>query len=261
MRSRRAAASAVSRQRPRAARRTCRRCHRSCGHASRSRSVHPALAASTGAPRPRFVLPALVARGLRRRPPRRAATTSASTSAGKPASAVRRDPPLARLAPVAAGTLATAVQDAAAAPFGGGAVLVGGLTPADTSSDSIVDGDARRLAPGRPDPGRAARRRRGDARPHDVRVRRRQRRRAARHDPRRSTRARAPRSRSGTCRAGSSDQAGAAIGRTAYIVGGYTGGRWLDTIVAWRPAGTAHVVAHLPHTLRYAAVTAAAGGS
>src|SRR5439155_1411196 len=67
--------------------------------------------------------------------------------------------------------------------------------------------------------------------------------------------------------AGSSDQAAAAIGRTAYIVGGYTGGRWLDTIVAWRPGGGARIVARLPHTLRYAAVTAVgnrlviAGGS
>jgi DNA-binding beta-propeller fold protein YncE len=42
-------------------------------------------------------------------------------------------------------------------------------------------------------------------------------------------------------------------------VGGYTGARWLDTIVAWQPGHAAHVVAHLPHTLRYAAVTAAAG--
>ena len=65
----------------------------------------------------------------------------------------------------------------------------------------------------------------------------------------------------------SSDQAAAAVGGTAYIVGGYTGSRWLDTIVAWRPGTFAHVVAHLPFALRYAAVAAAgrnvviAGGS
>src|SRR5437763_1380695 len=41
----------------------------------------------------------------------------------------------------------------------------------------------------------------------------------------------------------------------------------VDTIVAYRPGGSAHVVAHLPQTLRYAAVTAVgntvviAGGS
>jgi YVTN family beta-propeller protein len=65
----------------------------------------------------------------------------------------------------------------------------------------------------------------------------------------------------------SSDSTAAAIGGTAYVVGGYTGTRWLDTIVAYRPGKTAHVVAHLPKTLRYAAVTAVgdrlviAGGS
>ena len=59
----------------------------------------------------------------------------------------------------------------------------------------------------------------------------------------------------------------AAIGGTAYVVGGYTGTRWLDTIVAWRPGHTPRVVAHLPHPLRYAAVAAVgktlviAGGS
>jgi hypothetical protein len=34
--------------------------------------------------------------------------------------------------------------------------------------------------------------------------------------------------------AASSDQAAATVGGTAYIVGGYTGSRWLDTIVAFR---------------------------
>jgi N-acetylneuraminic acid mutarotase len=57
----------------------------------------------------------------------------------------------------------------------------------------------------------------------------------------------------------SSDQAAAAIGSTAYVVGGYTGSRWLSTIVAWRPGMRARVVAQLPHALRYAAVAAAGG--
>ena len=56
----------------------------------------------------------------------------------------------------------------------------------------------------------------------------------------------------------SSDQAAAVVGGTAYIVGGYTGSGWLDTIVAWRPGAPARVVAHLPTALRYAAVTATA---
>jgi YVTN family beta-propeller protein len=65
----------------------------------------------------------------------------------------------------------------------------------------------------------------------------------------------------------SSDQSAAGIDGTAYVVGGYTGTRWLDTIVAWKPGSGARVVAHLPFTLRYAAVTAVsrtlviAGGS
>jgi YVTN family beta-propeller protein len=67
--------------------------------------------------------------------------------------------------------------------------------------------------------------------------------------------------------AASSDSTAATIAGTAYIVGGYTGTHWLNTIVAFRPGKAAHVVAHLPHTIRYAAVTAVgnrlliAGGS
>jgi YVTN family beta-propeller protein len=67
--------------------------------------------------------------------------------------------------------------------------------------------------------------------------------------------------------AASSDSTAAAIGGSAYVVGGYTGTHWLDTIVVWRPGSGARVVAHLPATLRYTAVTAVgdrlviAGGS
>ena len=43
------------------------------------------------------------------------------------------------------------------------------------------------------------------------------------------------------------------------MVGGYTGSRWLSTILAWRPGTTPRVVARLPVALRYAAVTAAGG--
>ena len=49
------------------------------------------------------------------------------------------------------------------------------------------------------------------------------------------------------------------IGDTAYIVGGYTGTHWLDTIVAFTPDGGPRVVAHLPVGLRYPAVGAADG--
>ena len=57
----------------------------------------------------------------------------------------------------------------------------------------------------------------------------------------------------------SSDQAAAQVGGTAYVVGGYTGSSWLDTIVAWRPGRPARVVAHLPSPVRYAAVAAVDG--
>src|SRR5262249_56335380 len=57
----------------------------------------------------------------------------------------------------------------------------------------------------------------------------------------------------------SSDQSAAALGGRAYVVGGFTGTHWLDTIVAWRPGKPARVVARLPFALRYAAVSSAAG--
>ncbi len=179
---------------------------------------------------------------------------------------VLRTAPVTRLRPVAAGTLDAALQDAAAAPFHGGAVLVGGLTATDVSTDEIVTAT-----------------RAGSQRVGRIP--------AALHDAAAVTIGRTtyvfgggngvaqldgilavdPRTgaaqAAGRLPAPSSDQAGAAIGRTAYIVGGYTGSHWLDTIVAWRPGGRSRVVAHLPHTLRYAAVAAAgnrlviAGGS
>jgi YVTN family beta-propeller protein len=58
---------------------------------------------------------------------------------------------------------------------------------------------------------------------------------------------------------GSSDQSAVALGGTAYVLGGYTGTQWLDTIVAWKPGGASRVVGHLPETLRYAAVAAVDG--
>jgi Kelch motif len=69
--------------------------------------------------------------------------------------------------------------------------------------------------------------------------------------------ARVPSRRSAGSPAPSSDQPAAAIGNTVYVVGGYTGSQWLDTIVAWRPGTQPRIVAHLPFALRYAAVTAA----
>jgi YVTN family beta-propeller protein len=158
------------------------------------------------------------------------------------------------------GSLAGPLQDPSAAALGGGRVLLlGGLTAADTSSDSVIvatASDARslgRLPSARHDTsavrigrfvylfgGGTATAQLGDI----VRV-----------DPSSGSS-----SLVGHLPAPSSDSAAAAIGGTAYIVGGYNGTAWLDTIVAWRPGSAAHVVAHLPSTLRYAAVTAVGSG-
>jgi N-acetylneuraminic acid mutarotase len=51
-----------------------------------------------------------------------------------------------------------------------------------------------------------------------------------------------------------SDVACVVVGDTVYIVGGYTGSEPLRTILAWRPGASAHVVGMLPKPLRYAAV-------
>ena len=171
-----------------------------------------------------------------------------------------------RLVPLSAGTLDSAVQDAAATAIGGGAVLLGGLTAADTSRDDIVTvsraGSRRvgRLPTALHDSAAVGIGRlvylfgggTGTAQIDTI----------VRVDP-----ATGAAEAIGHLPAGSSDQAATGIGGTAYIVGGYTGTRWLDTIVAWKPGGAARVVAHLPQPVRYAAVTAVgarlivAGGS
>ena len=56
-----------------------------------------------------------------------------------------------------------------------------------------------------------------------------------------------------------SDVAVAATGGTAYVVGGYDGTNWLDTILAWRPGSPVRVAGHLPVGLRYSAVSAVGG--
>jgi YVTN family beta-propeller protein len=165
------------------------------------------------------------------------------------------------------GALPAPLQDPSVAPQSGGrALLLGGLTAADQSTDEIIAATAHtarvvgHLPSARHDTaavtlGRAAYVFGGgtaSAQLDDI----------VRVDP--ASGASAVVAHLPTA---SSDSAAAAIGGTAYIVGGYTGLRWLNTIVAWRPGSAAHVVAHLPITVRYAAVTAAgkrlviAGGS
>jgi hypothetical protein len=164
------------------------------------------------------------------------------------------------------GSLAAPLQDPAAAVAGRRMILLGGLTAADTSSDGVVSASAAggrtigRLPSARHDTAAATIGRsvylfgggNGVAQLADI----------LRVDP-----ATGRATLVGHLPAASSDSSAAAIDGTAYVVGGYTGSRWLDTIVAWRPGSPAHVVAHLPHTLRYAAVAASvnrlviAGGS
>ena len=152
--------------------------------------------------------------------------------------------------------LPAGIQDAAASPWRGGVLLVGGLTPADVSSPAVVlVRSGRAVASGQlpqavhdaaavPLRGAVYFFGGGDG--------------VAQHDEiqrvapgRAITVAHLP--------APSSDQAAAALGGTAYVVGGFTGTRWLDTIVAWRPGSTARVVGRLPTPLRYAAVAAVDG--
>ena len=153
-----------------------------------------------------------------------------------------------------AGRLDAPLQDAAAVSLDGSrAMLLGGLTAADTSTDavSVISRNGERATgrlPTAVHDAAAAKLGRpvylfggGDgARQHDEIVR-------------------VGRGVVGRLPAPSSDQAAAAIGRTAYIVGGFTGTRWLDTIVAWSVGGSARIVAHLPSPVRYAAVTSAGG--
>jgi DNA-binding beta-propeller fold protein YncE len=155
-------------------------------------------------------------------------------------------------------SLPAAAQDTAAASVGDGwVVLAGGLTSSDQSTDAIVVVDRRGAhAVGRlpfaVHDSAAARIGSavyvfggGDATGQRAEI--------VRIDPGSGAAAVV-----GRLPAPSSDQAAAAIGGTAYVVGGFTGTRWLDTIVAWRPGGSARVVGHLPFPVRYAAVAASA---
>ena len=49
-------------------------------------------------------------------------------------------------------------------------------------------------------------------------------------------------------------------GDTAYIVGGYTGSRWLGSILAFTPGRPVRTVGRLPQPLRYAAGGGGGGG-
>jgi YVTN family beta-propeller protein len=189
------------------------------------------------------------------------AAGSTSPSSRPVAQPVQRD-----LAEQVTGSLPAPLQDPSYVASGPRALLLGGLTASDTSTDSIVAAgfhNARvigRLPSVRHDTAAAALGGsvyvfgggNGPSQLSDI----------VRIEP-----ATGRTTLIGHLPAASSDSTAAAIGGTAYIVGGYTGTRWLDTIVAYRPGKAALVVAHLPQTIRYAAVTAVgnrlviAGGS
>jgi DNA-binding beta-propeller fold protein YncE len=174
-------------------------------------------------------------------------TTKSQTTAVKRAAAKQW-----HLAARVTGRLSAPLQDAAPAVVGNGVALLGGLSAADTSTDTILRANASgaRLTGHLPTPvhdaaaatlgGRVYLFGGGDVSQFADIVQ-------------------APSSPAGKLPAPSSDQTAATIGHTAYIVGGYTGTQWLDTIVAFDPAKGPRVVAHLPTPVRYAAVTAADG--
>jgi len=208
------------------------------------------------------VAPGLAGCGSKRAAP---VTTSPQTTAAQPRH-VAHHPGAVDLAERRTGSLPAPVEDPSYAWTGKSVLLLGGLTAADTSTDSEISAGFRgarpigRLPSVRHDTAAAALEGsvyvfgggNGASQLSEI----------VRVNP--STGA----SRVvGQLPAASSDATAATIGRTAYVVGGYTGTRWLDTIVAYRPGGRARVVAHLPQTLRYAAVTSVgntvviAGGS
>src|SRR5690242_5713167 len=150
--------------------------------------------------------------------------TTTTPPAVRPAARLHAHPVRWRLAARVSGRLPAPLQDpASAAADGGGVLLLGGLTAADTSTASILRATGEGAEP------------RGSLP-------------AAVHDAAAATVAghtylfgggngvaqldgivRVPASQAGRLPAASSDQASATIGETAYVVGGYTGTRWLDT--------------------------------
>jgi YVTN family beta-propeller protein len=190
------------------------------------------------------------------RSPARIAT--GTTIASSPAALSRPVRHVTRLVDRVGPPLSAPVQDAAAASFGGRAILLGGLTAADTSTDEILAATASgsrvigRLPSARHDTAAAAiggsvylfGGGNGVAQLDDI----------VRVDPETGQAAVI-----GHLPAASSDSSAAAIDGTAYVVGGFTGTQWLDTIVAFTPGRPVRIVAHLPEPVRYAAVTSAAG--
>ncbi|HEY1593865.1 MAG TPA: hypothetical protein VGF74_00605 [Thermoleophilaceae bacterium] len=170
-------------------------------------------------------------------------------------------PPRAKVQPVrlsarVVGHLSVPEQDAAIAQAGpASAMLLGGLTPADTSrADIVVLHGAREvrhaLLPAAVHDAAAVRLGRsvylfgggnlGTTSDQILRV---------------SLSGRPP-VQAGKLPRPLSDVAAATVGSTAFIIGGFDGTSASDKILAWRPAHKVQVVGTLPHPLRYAAVAA-----
>lgn len=183
---------------------------------------------------------------------------AATTSAQRATAALARAAAPLVLTEHVTGSLRAPLQDAASVSAGAGALLLGGLTAADTSTAAILFFTARAdrargtLPTARHDTaavqlgGAVYLFGGGDGTKQLDEI--------VRVDP-----ATGSAVVTGRLPAASSDLGAAVVGGTAYLVGGYTGTRWLDTIIAWKPGGTARVVAHLPSPVRYAAVTAVGG--
>lgn len=188
---------------------------------------------------------------------------AAATHASRPPNSRhhRRAPATAALRPLSYRSLYSLpapVQDPAAAPLSSHTfALLGGLTAADTSTDQVLFGGLRSASVRTSLPN-------------------------AQHDAEATTLAGqvylfgggqftqydhilaldpsgASVRQVGTLPAAASDVAVAGDGTTAYVVGGFDGTNWLNTIIAYRPGTTPQVVARLPVALRYAAATFADG--
>ena len=158
----------------------------------------------------------------------------------------------------ATGSLPAPLQDPSSAVVGGKALLFGGLTAADASTDQIVELDSTggrivgHLPSARHDTGAAAIGRYayvfggGDGVSQLDQI--------VRVDP-----ATGSASVVGSLPAASSDSSAAAIGGTAYVVGGYTGTAMAEHDRGLAPGGEREVVARLPLAVRYAAVASAGG--
>lgn len=188
-------------------------------------------------------------------------THATSRSAVKSAATRRHRPPVvpARLAYRPLYALAAPLRDPAYAPLGGSRfVMLGGLDAADVSADGIEVADLHHVlhtatlpgpqhdAQGALLDGKVYVFGGGDTTELDH---------ILSYDP--GSGAVTP---AGTLLAPQSDVAVTEAGGVGYIVGGFDGTTYLNTIVTWHPGAGPTVVGRLPVGLRYAAVAVADGG-